>query len=101
MPIMLNFETNSRRKSRSFHINIGAYGGPRLGSNFKTKGDGDKNKVKDDFNLVKWQYGLRAELGYGWFKMYGTLGLNDLFQEDKNNGYKVTPLSVGFILIPF
>ena len=101
LPVMLNFETKPRNKLRSFHFNVGAYGGPRLGSNFKTKGDGDKEKIKDDFNLAKWRYGLRTELGYGWFKMYATLGLNELFQEDKNNNYKVTPLSVGFILIPF
>lgn len=101
MPIMLNFETNPHNRSKSFRFNIGAYGGPRLGSNFKTKGGGDKDKVKDDFNLEKWRIGLRAEIGFGWFNMYATYSLNDFFQEDKNNGYKVTPASIGFILIPF
>jgi hypothetical protein len=101
MPVMLNFETKPCHKTQSFHINIGAYGGPRLGANFKTKVDGDKDKIRDDYNLAKWRYGLRAEIGYGWFKLYGTLGLNNLFQDSKDNGYKVTPLSVGFIIIPF
>lgn len=101
MPIMFNFETKPRRKSRSFHINVGAYGGPRLGANFKTRIDGNKNKVKDDYNLSKWRYGLRTEIGFGGINLYGTLALNELFQEGKNNGYKVTPFSVGFVIIPF
>ncbi len=101
MPVMFNFETKPRKKNRSFHINVGAYGGPRLGANFKTKLDGNKDKVKDDFNLAKWRYGLRTEIGFSGINLYATLALNELFQENKNNGYKVTPLSVGFVLIPF
>ena len=102
MPIMFSLKTKPKNnKGHSFHIDLGAFGGPRLGSNFKTKVDGNKDKVRDDFNLSKWRYGLRGEIGYSHVKMYATLGLNELFQESKNNGYKVTPLSVGFILIPF
>ena len=101
MPVMLSFKTKPKQKGHSLHIDFGAYGGPRLGANFKTKIDGDKDKTRDDFNLSKWRYGLRGELGYGHVKMYATYGLSELFQESKNNGYKVRQLSVGFILIPF
>ena len=101
MPIMLSFKTKAKPKGHSFHFDIGAYGGPRLGANFKTKLNGDKDKVKDDFNLSKWRYGLRTAIGYSHFKMYATLALNEMFQESKNNGYKITPLSIGFIVIPF
>jgi len=101
MPLMLNFETNPKQHSKSLHISFGGYGGPRLGANFKTKVDGDKDKVRDDFNLSKWRYGIRTELGFGPFNLYATIPLNELFQEGKNNGYKVTPFSVGFIIIPF
>ena len=101
MPVMLNFETNPKRGWKSMHFNIGGFGGPRMGSNFKVKGSGTKDKYKDSFSLSKWRYGIRAEIGYGPFQFYGTYALNELFQESKNNGYEVTPFSIGLILIPF
>ena len=101
VPLMLNYESNPAHPLESFRVSVGGFAGPRLGGNFKTKVDGDKEKVRDDFNLTKWRYGLRAQLGYSWFNAYATLGLNDLFQESKNNGYVVTPLSIGIQIIPF
>jgi hypothetical protein len=101
MPVMLNFETNPKKGWKSFHFNIGAYGGPRIDSNFKVKGKDVKDKYRDNFQLSKWRYGIRSEIGYGPFQFYGTVALNKLFQDSKNSGYEVTPFSIGLIIIPF
>lgn len=102
IPMMFNFETNPRKKGKSFRINAGAYGGMRLWSNTKLKtSNKDKTKVKDDFNLNKFRYGLTGGFGYGAFNFYATYALNDLFDESQDSGYKVTPFSVGISVVPF
>jgi hypothetical protein len=100
VPVLINIESNPHHMYRSFHLSAGVYGGPLIGANFKTK-NGDKDKEKDNFNLSKWRYGIRGEIGYGMITFYGTVALNDLFQEEKNNGYIVTPYSVGLVIVPF
>ncbi|MDH3651929.1 MAG: PorT family protein [Saprospiraceae bacterium] len=101
VPLMLNIKSNPKYPYRSLHLSAGVYGGFLLGANFKTKTKGEKDKVKDNFGLNDWRYGLRAEVGYGPLIFYGSVALNELFEEDKNNGYKITPYSVGIILWPF
>lgn len=101
VPLMLNFESNPSNPSKSFRLSAGVFGGPRLGANFKTKTDGEKDKVRDDFNLAPFRYGIRGEIGFGVFNFYGTMALNELFEEEKNNGYVITPMSIGVQIIPF
>lgn len=102
VPLMLNFETNPSRHWRSFHINAGVYAGVRLGANFKIKENGgSKTKVRDQYQLNNFRFGLRGEFGYGPFNVYVTYSLTDLYDKDKNNGYILTPIQFGFILIPF
>jgi hypothetical protein len=71
-----------------------------LGANHKIK-NGGKVKVKDNFGLNQWRYGFRGEFGYGPLIFYGMVGLNGLFEDDKDGGYDVTPYSVGLVLWPF
>ncbi len=101
LPLMLSFETKPEDRSKSFHISAGGYFGVRTGANHKTKMDGDKDKKKDDFNINSFQYGLRAQLGYGPFNLYATYRLDELFDPDKDNGYELHPFSIGVILLPF
>ncbi len=101
VPLMFNIKSNPRYSYRSLHISAGVYAGVLLGANFKTKEKGNKEKTRDNFGLNTWRYGLRAELGYGPVILYGTMALNDLFDEDKDGGYEVTPFSVGLVLWPF
>ena len=72
-----------------------------LGANFKTKGGGDKTKVRDNFNLSKWKAGFRGEIGYGPVILYGTWSLTELFEEKKNGGFEVIPYTIGIQLLPF
>ena len=102
VPMVLNFETNPRKKGKSFRINAGAYAGMRLWSNTKLKtSNKDKTKLKDDFNLNQFRYGLTGGFGYGAFNFYATYALTDLFDESQDSGYKVTPFSVGISVVPF
>ena len=101
VPFMINIKSNPRRAYRSFHLSVGGYAGLLLGANFKTKEKGEKNKIRDNFGLNPWRYGLRAEIGYGPLIFYGTYALTELFEEDKNGGYEITPFSIGIVVWPF
>jgi hypothetical protein len=101
VPVMFNIKSNPRYPYRSFHLSAGGFGGLLLGANFKTKVKGDKDKVKDNFGLNTFRYGLRGEIGYGPLIFYGTFTLNHLFDKDKDNGYKVNPFAIGLVIWPF
>lgn len=101
IPVKLNFESKPYSKKNSLRINAGFYGDVMLKGKMVQKINKSKNKVKDDFNLNNFQYGLLGEIGYGAVNFYGTYGLNGLFKEDKDNGYSVRPVTVGVKIIPF
>lgn len=101
VPLMVNIKSNPNRSSKSLHISAGGFAGIFVGANFKTKANGNKSKYRDDFNLNKFRYGLRAEFGYGPLIFYGTYNLNELFEENKNNGYEINPFAVGVVVWPF
>ncbi|MBY5958031.1 outer membrane beta-barrel protein [Membranicola marinus] len=100
-PLMLNIETNPYQKSKSFHINAGVYGNVLLGGKTAQKTNNQKIKIKDKYNLENFQYGLLAQLGYGPITFYGTYGLNELFKPEKDNGYRVHPITFGVKVLPF
>ncbi len=101
IPLMINLRSAPRHPYRSFYLSAGGFAGVRLGSNFKTKERGSKDKVRDNYGLNMFRYGLRAEVGYGPVILYGTWTLNGLFDPDKNGGYDVTPFAAGFVIWPF
>ena len=101
VPLMFNFKSNPKYPYRSFHLSAGGFAGILLGANFKTKEKGNKEKIKDNYGLNTFRYGLRTEIGYGPLIFYGTFALNDLFDKDKDNGYKVKPFSIGLVVWPF
>lgn len=101
VPLMLNLKSNPKYPYRSFHLSAGGFAGLLLGANFKTKEKGNKEKVKDNYGLNTFRFGLRGEIGYGPFILYGTYALNNLFDKDKDNGYEVKPFAIGLIVWPF
>ncbi|GAA5219467.1 porin family protein [Membranihabitans marinus] len=101
LPLMLNFESNPLKKSKSFHFNAGVYGNVLLGAKTVQKTNETKIKVKDKFHLNNFQYGLLANIGYGPVTFYGTYGLNELFKSSKDAGYTVTPITFGIQILPF
>lgn len=101
IPLMLNFESNPGKKSQSFRMNAGVYGGLKIHSRLRQKWSNKKYVVKDDFNLTDWTYGLTGSIGYGAFNIYMDYSLVGLFKSDRDSGYVLTPFSIGLQLTPF
>ncbi len=100
IPLMFHFRSNTKDR-QAFKMSFGGFFGPRLGGNFKYKANNNKVKYHDDFHLTNWRYGLRGEFGFGFFNLYGTYNLNDMFKETKNGGYDQRIFTLGIILLPF
>jgi len=80
---------------------MGGYVGFLVGANFKSKVKGNKDKTRDNFGLNALRYGLRGQIGYGPVTIYGLWTLSPFFDEDKDNGYELTPFTIGLVLSPF
>lgn len=91
MPLMLNFNfTPERRNNYGFSAGISA--GYLYSARQKTKEDGDKNKVKSDFDLRKWKISYVGEVSLGVVKLYGSIAAKSMFEK----GLDLTPYTVGF-----
>ena len=100
LPVMFNYESKPGEFEKSFRASFGAYGGILLGSSTKRKNNAlGKQKERDDFNLNKFRYGLRGEMGFGPINFYVTYALNTLFQQE--DFPDLNPLSIGIKIIPF
>ena len=99
VPLMINFETN-RKKSKSFRASAGVYGGVLLGGKTKQKDShGDVTKIKDDFNVNRFRYGLRGEIGVGPINFFANYSLTPMFAEGL--GDNLQPLTIGLSVISF
>ncbi|MEM6319721.1 MAG: outer membrane beta-barrel protein [Bacteroidota bacterium] len=97
VPLMLTLTPNSRS---DFYLSGGVYGGLLLNAKQKLKDeDGNKIRIKDDFNLNKFRYGVVGRIGFGPFAIYGQLALNNLFKE--NQGPQLQPFNVGISILDF
>lgn len=77
VPLMLNFGFQESK----LHLSFGGYAGYRFGGYTKTK-DSNRNRerIKGDFGMEDWQYGLMAELGRkNGITLSFRYGLNPLF----------------------
>ena len=101
-PLMIAFHTNKDHK-KAFHFGLGGYGGIRIGSTMRYKyKEGRKNKrlkVKDDFYLNPFQYGLMASVGYSNINIFANYALNGMFENGK--GPQLHPFSVGLRIVGF
>ncbi len=100
LPLMVNFETNPADKKQSFRLSAGGFAGVLLGARTKYKTEANRKvKVRDDYNLNNFRYGLTGGIGYGWFNLYANYALSDMFAE--NQGPVVQPFNVGLVIIGF
>lgn len=95
VPVMFNYEANK------FHFDAGMYGNVLLKAKTTQKTNEYKAKIKDQFNINNFQYGIIAQVGYGPITFYGTMGLNEFFKTLRDGGYELMPYSFGIKLIPF
>lgn len=101
VPLMLTYESNAARKSRSFRLGAGGYGSLMLGHNLKQEfNNAPKQETKGVFNMNQFRYGFRAEIGYGPINFYATYAMNGLFKDDAQ-GPNLRPMTIGISLLPF
>ncbi len=96
IPLMLTI-SDDRSK---FFVSGGGYAGLMIGSRQKLKTDGgNKTKIKDDFNLNNFRYGLEGRIGIGPISVYAQCSLVPLFKDDR--GPELTPINIGLALLNF
>jgi hypothetical protein len=99
VPLMLEYQTNPRSKSNSFHLGAGMVGGLRIGSHTKyVYDDGGKQKDKNpgDFYLNPFKVDGIVKIGWGVVNLYGTYSFSTLFRSGK--GPELYPFSVGICI---
>ena len=99
VPLLLEFQTNSKMKSNSFHIAAGVIGDCRLWSHTKTICNGTKSKDKGDFYINPFRADATARIGWGVVNLYATYALTKMFREGK--GPEVYPFEMGITLAGF
>lgn len=93
VPLMLNFNFTPNR-DKGFGFSAGVSGGLLYSSRQKTKIDGDKDKVHDDFDLKRFKLSYVGELNLGPVKLYGSYAFKSMWDK----GLDQTPYNVGFRL---
>ncbi len=94
VPVFLEFdfskpktekEKTIYRRNRGFRLGFGGFGGVNLKSKqvlkYKLDGKRIKEKMKGDFNVNKFVYGLNALIGYKDTSFYVKYDLQDLFKD--------------------
>jgi hypothetical protein len=89
VPLMLNFNLTPDRK-HGFGFSAGVSGGYLVSSRQKIK-DGDKSKLRDDFDLRKWKVSYIGELNFGPVRLYGSYALKSMWEK----GLDQTPYAIG------
>lgn len=93
VPMMLNFNFTPNRKN-GFGFSAGVSAGYLYSARQKTKLDGNKEKLKNDFDLKQWKLSYVGELILGPVKLYGSYAMNNMWAK----GLSQTPYTFGFRL---
>ncbi len=99
IPLLLEYQTNSKMKANSFHIGAGAVGSVRMWSHSKNIINDTKSKSKDDFYINPFIINAMATIGWGVINLYGTYSFSELFRNNK--GPVAYPFEVGITLAGF
>ena len=90
VPLMLNINFTPG-KERGFGFSGGVSGGYLYSARQKIKDDGDKEKLRGNFDLRKWKLSYIGELNLGPVKLYGSYATESMWE----NGLDITPYNVG------
>lgn len=99
IPLMLEFQTNSRSKKDSFHLGAGVVGGVRIGTHSKNVYELEgyqKVKERDDFYLNPFKADAIVKAGWGIINLYASMSMNPLFKTGK--APELYPFAVGICL---
>ncbi len=101
VPLLLEFHIPAGKKN--IHLSGGIIGGAKIVSStkivYKERGDRQKDKVKDDFNIHPLRYGYTARLGYRNLNLFANYYPVPIFEKGK--GPELYPYSVGLRLLKF
>ncbi len=99
IPLLLEYQTNSKMKGNSFHVGAGAVGSFRMWSHSKNIINDTKAKSKDDFYINPFIINGMATIGWGVINLYGTYSFSEFFRNGK--GPVAYPFEVGITLAGF
>ena len=125
VPVLFEFQTNSRHKKNSFHVSTGMVIGARLSSHTKkyynelnkdfyvekfnpvtdqyeyagdiTSPGYSKAKEFDDFFLQPFKFDATVRIGWGFINLFATYSVNEMFKKDK--GPELYPWTIGITLV--
>lgn len=99
IPLLLHFDTNPK-SDESFKFSVGGYAGVLWGTHSKQRDDnGDLVKIRDDFNLNPWRYGLMARIDVRWLRLYAQYNLSEMFKDGE--GPSTQTFNIGLNIIDF
>lgn len=96
VPIMLNLNFTPKRRN-GFGLSAGISAGYLYSSRYKTKGDGDINKIKSGFDLEPFKLSYIGELSLGPVRLYGSVAMKNMWEK----GLDMKPFNFGFRLSKF
>jgi hypothetical protein len=102
LPLLFEFQIPTSNDKHRIFFSTGVIGSVRIGSSTKVEFEGTskgEDKVKNDFNLSPFRYGITARIGYRGLKLFANYYPTPLFEKDK--GPELYPFSVGLILLSF
>jgi len=97
VPLLLEFSIPLGEKNRPLHFGTGLIGGIKIGSKVKTIEDGQKLKVKGDYQLNPFKYSATLRIGYRGLTLFADYSISTLFE--KNKGPELYPFTLGIQLI--
>ncbi len=81
LPLQLMYASDRRKPREGFRIAAGPYVSYMFSAHTKQREVGNRKvRVRDDFNLDRFQYGIGGRIGYSWFELYVNYGLSELFE---------------------
>jgi len=103
IPLLIEYQTNSRHETNSFHISAGVIGALKMISHTKMvytdANDGTyKPKNYDDFHIPPFKLDATVRIGWGPINLFATYALTPLFRN--GGGPELYPFTMGLIL-PF
>lgn len=91
-------------RKQGLRIGVGGYAGYRIGGHtkfvYRENGNKEKDKVRDNFNLTNFRYGIRGQIGYKGLDLFVMYDLNEVFAENRgpagSNGLNALTFGITF-----
>lgn len=103
IPLLYEIQFPLGNSKKPLYFSAGIIGGIKISSSTKEyysiNGEEKEDKVKDDFYLSPFRYGVQAKVGFRMIHLVGTYFFSPLFQEKK--GPELYPFDIGLVVLNF